>query len=111
MAQLRLHEPEWSAAGWSLFGITAQRADAVSAFAAEQAIPFPLLLDDNRAVSKLYGVYTLFRADDGAPTINSPHNATFLIDGAGHIRFVYDSSRSNEVPSESELVTAVAQLG
>lgn len=111
MAQLRLHAPEWTAAGWSLFGVTSQRADAVAAFAAEQAIPFPLLLDDDRAVSRLYKVYTLFRPDDGAPTVNSPHNATFLIDSTGRIRYAYDSSRSNEVPSESELVAAMAQFG
>ncbi len=110
MAQLRRHAPLLAAEGWAILSIVSQRPETVAAYAQEAAIPFPILIDADRAVARLYRVYTLFRLDDVVPTVNNPQNSTFLIDGAGMIRFSYVNPRSNSGLSDSALLAALAAV-
>ncbi len=110
LALLRRHAPALTAAGWSLLGIVAQRPSAVLDYILAQNIPFPILIDSDRAVAKRYHVYTVFRFDDVVPTVNNPQNSTFLIDSAGVIRFAYVNPSSNSNLAEADLLAAVAAI-
>jgi len=94
-----------------IFGVSAQRPEAVAEFATRTGITFPMLIDADREVTRVYGVHTLFSLDGlGPPTVNLPHNSTFLIDSAGIIRFVHVSLRSDDIPDEAELLAAMGQI-
>ena len=78
----------------------------------QEQIRFPVLIDADRAVSKLYGVFTPFSHDGfNMPTVNMPHNSTVLIDGSGRIRYIHVGARSTDLPDESALLGAMAQVG
>lgn len=106
MSQLRQHDTELTAQGWTILGITAQSADAVAAYTQAQAIRFPILIDANRAVAQDYGVYSLISLEG----FQMPHNSTFLIDSGGHIRLVHVGRRSTDVLDEAALLAALAAV-
>jgi peroxiredoxin len=54
-------------------------------YLAAHPAPFPFLLDEDRRVTKAYGVYQALRKD----AINIARPATFLVDRAGVVRFIY----------------------
>ena len=111
MALLRDHYPALTAQGWAVIGITVQAPQPVAEYARERHIPFPVLIDADRAVSRQYGVYTSFSMQGlEAPTINRPHNSTFLISSAGIIRLVHVSTRSTDVLDEPGLLAALAAV-
>jgi peroxiredoxin Q/BCP len=111
MSQLRQQFETITANGWSILGITAQRAEAVGEFARQQQIPFPILIDDDRAVTRAYGVYSAFTLEGmGVPTVNLPHNSTFLISSSGQISLAHVGLRSTDVPDEAMLLAAMARV-
>ena len=54
-------------------------------FLAEHPVSFPFLLDEDRAVTKSYGVYHRF----GRDAFHIAHPATFVVDAGGVARFAY----------------------
>jgi peroxiredoxin len=71
-------------------------------------LPFPILYDGDRAVSKRLGLFT--RTWDGTTTDqNVP--TVFLIDKAGVVRFKYTSQTTFDRPSAAYLVQMLAQMG
>jgi len=90
MAQLEPHQDEIERAG-SLLYIAAEKRDRLfkpEKFLAEHPIGFPFLLDEDRAVTKAYGIYHRLAHD----AINIARPATFVVDHKGVLRFVYVSS-------------------
>ena len=63
---------------------------------------YPLLSDIQRAVVKAYGVHW--------PDWNANNRATFLIDGAGIIRFIEKYGRG-ELPDPDHILAEVRKLG
>ena len=112
MSQLRQHYDALTGAGWAIYGVTPGRPDAVADYTRQEQIRFPVLIDADRAVSKLYGVFTPFSHDGfNMPTVNMPHNSTVLIDSSGQIRYLHVGARSTDLPDESALLAAMAQIG
>ena len=111
IAQLRDQYPALTAQGWTVLGITVQAPEPIAEFARERRVPFPLLIDGDRAVSRQYGVYTSFSMQGiEMPTVNRPHNATFLIDSAGIVRLVHVSTKSTDVLDTAGLLAALAAV-
>ncbi len=54
-------------------------------FLKKHPVGYPFLLDESRAVTKMYGLYHRF----GKDAINIAHPATLVIDRGGVVRFVY----------------------
>jgi peroxiredoxin Q/BCP len=106
MAQLRDHQADYDALQTLILGITTQRAPAVAEYCQSQGIQFPILMDPDRAVTKRYDVFNLITWEG----INMPHNATFLLDATGIIRFVHVSIRSTDVPDEAALRAQLATM-
>jgi peroxiredoxin len=85
----------------------AQRADAVRRYVQEKGLPFHILVDRTREVTKQYGVWHRF----GLTGWNIARPALFVIDGSGTIRSIYVGERQDEFPTHAEIVDALASLG
>jgi peroxiredoxin len=106
MAQFEPLKSKIEAAG-SLIYIAAEKRGGMfkpEKYLAEHPISFPFLLDEDRAVTKAYGVYQRLRLD----AINIARPATFVIDRNGAIRYIYvGSSQFDRAPTE-EVLSALA---
>lgn len=65
-----------------MIAVVCQNAGAVRAFARDHPLPYPLAIDEGRAVARAFGVYTLL----GFDSINIARPATFVVDAAGVVR-------------------------
>jgi peroxiredoxin len=89
MAQLEPFKDEIEKAG-SLLYIAAEKRNGwfkPEQYLAKHPISFPFLLDEDRAVTKAYGVYHRL----GTDAIHIARPATFIVDRKGILRFVYVS--------------------
>jgi peroxiredoxin len=88
MAQVEPIKDELAELGTSLVYVAAQKRSGMfrpEKYFAEHAISFPFLLDEDRKVTKAYGVYHAI----GTDAFNIAHPATFVIDRQGRIRLIY----------------------
>ncbi len=94
MAQFEPFKNEIEGAG-SLLYIAAEKRSGLfkpEKYLAEHPISFPFLLDEDRAVTKAYGVYHRLAHD----AFNIARPATFVADRKGVVRFVYVSSNQKD---------------
>ena len=91
MAQLEPHKDEILSRG-SLVYVAAQKRGCILSspgkFLQKNPVSFPFLLDEDRKVTKSYGVYTALSYD----SINIAHPTTVAIDPSGKIVYVYVGS-------------------
>jgi len=102
MAQLEPHRDEIERAG-SLLYIAAEKRGGLfkpEKYLAEHPVSFPFLLDEDRAVTKAYGIYHRLAHD----AINIARPATFIVDRRGNLRFVYVSSDQKDRADISSLL-------
>lgn len=88
MAQFESRKRDLEKAGAQLVFIAAEKQSGVwrpRAFLDKHPISFPFLLDEDRAVTKDYGVHNPFAKD----ALNIAHPATFVIDRGGVVRYIY----------------------
>jgi len=102
MAQFEPHRDEIEKAG-SLLYIAAEKRSGFfkpEKYLAKNPVSFPFLLDEDRAVTKAYGIYHRF----GTDAINIARPATFIVDRRGLLRFVYVSSDQYDRPDVSSVL-------
>ncbi len=76
-------------------------------FLAEHPVSFPFLLDEDRSVTKAYGVYHRL----GRDAFNIAHPATFVIARDGTVRWIYvGSNQADRAPLEQVLEAAKQAL-
>src|ERR1700684_2950837 len=69
-------------------------------------LAFPFLLDEDRAVTKAYGLYHRL----GKDAINIAHPATLVVDGNGTVRYIYrGDNQMDRAPMES-VIEALGKL-
>ncbi len=96
-------------AGAELAYVAAEKRDGVfqpEKFLEKHPISFPFLLDEDRTVTKAYGLYHRF----GIDAWNIAHPATVIIDRQRIVRFIYrGESQDDRTPLESifEALTTV----
>jgi peroxiredoxin len=91
-------QPELDALGASLVCIAAQKRGGMFAperYLAEHPSSFPYLLDEDRRVTKAYGVYHRL----GVDAIHIARPATFIVDTAGLVQFIFVGSVQTEMAS------------
>ncbi len=94
MAQLEPYKDEIERSG-SLLYIAAEKRSGIfkpEKFLAEHPFSFPFLLDEDRRVTKAYGIYQAL----GRDAFNIARPATFVIDRKGLVRFAFVSSNQKE---------------
>jgi peroxiredoxin len=114
MTQLESRLPEINAAGARLAFIAAEKYDGVwrpGKFLAKHPIESVFLLDEDRSVTKAYGLHHAV----GKDAINIAHPATLIIDGGGDndrwVRYIYRGDHQLDRAPFGEVVRAVQEIG
>lgn len=107
MTQFESKKEEFEPLGTLLF-IAAEKRDGFfkpESFFKNRPPGFPFLLDEKRTVTKSYGVYKAA----GIDSINIARPASFVVNPAGLIEFIYiGSNQTDRAPMET-LLGALAQ--
>lgn len=103
MAQFESLKDRITAAGANLLYVAAQKREGFfkpATYLQEHPVSFPFLLDEDRSVTKSYGLYHLI----GMDAFNIAHPATLAVDRSGVIRFVYrGDGQADRAPLEQVL--------
>jgi peroxiredoxin len=109
MAQFEPMKSELEEAGAQVVFIAAEKRDGIwkpAKFLEKHPVSFPFLLDEDRTVTRAYGLYHWLAKD----AINIAHPATLVIDGGGRVRYIYrGESQTDRAPME-QVVEAVRKL-
>lgn len=106
LAQLRADQPTFAARGVRLLGVVAQKRQRLAAFLAENPLDFPILADEERSVTKAYGVYVGFNAE----SFRIARPSSFVLDGAGIVRYLHVGSNQFDRPQPREVLAALDGL-
>ena len=103
MAQFESLKDQISNASASLLYVAAEKRDGFfkpEKYLREHPVSFPFLLDEDRRVTKAYGLYHRV----GMDAFNIAHPATLVIDRDGVIRFIYrGDNQADRAPMEQVL--------
>jgi peroxiredoxin len=103
MAQFEPWKETIEAVGGGLVFVAAEKRNGMfnpQNFLNEHPTPFPFLLDEDRSVTKAYGVYQRL----GVDAINIARPATFVVGRDAVIRYIYvGASQTDRAPIEQVL--------
>src|SRR5271157_3378990 len=109
MTQFESRRPEIEAARAQLAFIAAEKRDGVwrpGKFLEKHSISSVFLLDEDRAVTKAYGLHHAF----GTDAINIAHPATLIIDRGGIVRYIYRGDNQLDRAPLDEVLGALLGL-
>jgi glutaredoxin-dependent peroxiredoxin len=84
-------------------GVLAQNRDAVRRYVEDTGLPFDILIDERRDMSRAYGVYHRM----GLTAYNIARPAVFLIDQDGRIAYSFIGEHQREYPTQEEIIAAI----
>jgi peroxiredoxin len=106
MAQMEGYQEPLGKLGLSLVYVAAEKRKGIfhpEKYLREYPVAYPFLLDEDRMVTKAYGVYHRLAKD----ALNIAHPATFLVDRNGIARWIYvGQSQTDRAPVESVVEAA-----
>ena len=109
MAQFEPYKDEIKQAGAQLIYIAAEKAQGMfkpARYLASHPFSFPFLLDEDRAVTKAYGLHHRF----GRDAINIAHPASLVVDRGGTVRYIYRGDSQTERAPVEEILVALRKL-
>jgi peroxiredoxin len=109
MAQLEPMKTEIELAGAQLVYIAAEKATGVwkpAKFLRSHPISYPFLLDEDRAVTKAYGLYHRF----GVDAIHIAHPASLVIDRNRKVGYIYRGDNQTDRVPFNQVMDAVRKL-
>ncbi len=109
MAQLEPVKSEIDRAGGQLFYIAAEKGEGIwkpQKFLLKHPISFPFLLDEDRAITKAYGLYHRFAKD----AINIAHPATLVVERSRKLVYVYRGDNQTDRAPVEQVVQALKRL-
>lgn len=105
MAQLESTKDELEKLGAGLAYIAAERRSGLwkpGKYLRAHPVSFPFLLDEDRSVTKAYGVYHAFARD----ALRIAHPATIVVDRRGIIQYIYrGTNQIDRAPIDDVLST------
>jgi peroxiredoxin len=109
MTQFESRRPEIAAAGAQLAFIAAEKRDGVwrpGKFLEKHPISSVFLLDEDRAVTRAYGLHHAF----GTDALNIAHPATLVVDRGGSVRYIYRGDNQLDRAPLDEVLGALLGL-
>jgi peroxiredoxin len=109
MAQFEPLKSELEQAGAQLALIAAEKRDGIfkpAKFLQKHPVSFPFLLDEDRRVTKAYGLYHRL----GKDAINIAHPATLVVDKGGTVRYIYRGDNQMDRAPLEQFLEAVRKL-
>jgi peroxiredoxin len=110
MARVESIKDEIAQAAAELAFIAAEKRDGVfkpSKFLEKNPASFPFLLDEDRVVTKSYGLFHLI----GMDALNIAHPATLVIDRERNVRYIYRGDNQHDRAPLAEVMAAVKKIG
>lgn len=110
MAQFESKKNDVEAASAQLVYIAAEKRDGVwkpDRYLEKHPISFSFLLDEDRAVTKAYGLHHLLATD----AVNIAHPATLVIDRTGTIRYIYRGDGQLDRAPLNDVLNVLKELG
>jgi peroxiredoxin len=110
MAQLESSQDKLNNAGVQLIYIAAEKGEGwfkPAQFLAKHPISFPFLLDEDRAVTKAYGLYHRL----GKDAINIAHPATLLVGRDRKLIYIYRGDNQEDRAPIEQALQALKQSG
>ncbi|HET7658059.1 MAG TPA: redoxin domain-containing protein [Bacillales bacterium] len=96
MGQLRQNAKKYEELGVSILVIAGQKRENVKQWLEQNPMPFPFLIDEDRAVIKSFDVYHPI----GLDAFNIAHPSLFLISAEQTISFAYVGKNQFDRPSD-----------
>jgi len=109
MAQFESRKKEIEAVGGQVAFLAAEKRDGVwkpGKFLEKHPVSWPFFLDEDRAVTRAYGLRHAF----GHDAINIAHPATLVIDRQGVIRYLYRGDNQNDRAPLDEVIREAERL-
>ena len=109
MAQLELVKSEIDQAGAQLVYIAAEKSTGVwkpAKFLQSHPVSFPFLLDEDRAVTRAYGLYHRL----GVDAIHIAHPATLVIDRERRVEYIYRGDNQTDRSPVHEVLEAARKV-
>lgn len=106
MAQFESRKTEIESVGAQLVYIAAEKRNGVwkpETYLKKHPISFPFLLDEDRAITKAYGLHHLIAHD----ALNIAHPATMVIDRGGVVKYIYRGANQHDRAPLDEVMAAV----
>jgi len=106
MAQFEPLESTIEELGASVAYIAAEKPEGIwnpEKYLTEHPISFPFLLDEDRSVTKAYGLYHAF----GHDAFRIAHPATLIVDRGGMIRYIYRGENQTDRAPVEEVMSAL----
>ncbi len=108
MAQLEPYRNEITKAG-DLVYVAAEKKDGFwkpAKHLAEHPISYPFLLDEDRSVTKVYGLYHAL----GTDAFRIAHPASLVVDRAGMVRYIYRGENQQDRAPFEQVLNAINKL-
>ena len=86
--------------------VVAQGSTAVRRYVEDKGLPFNILIDESRDVSKAYGVWHRI----GLDAWNIARPSLFLIDPSGAIRYSFVAATQDEFPSHDDIMKEIDKV-
>ncbi len=109
MAQFEPMKSGIEQTGAQVVFIAAEKRDGIfkpAKFLEKHPASFPFLLDEDRTVTKAYGLYHWLATD----AINIAHPATLVIDRDGTVRYIYRGDNQLDRAPLEQVLAAVKKL-
>jgi peroxiredoxin len=109
MAQFEPHKEELDKLGASLVYIAGERRNGLwkpAKYLSEHPVSFPFLLDEDRSVTKAYGLYHAL----GYDAFRIAHPATLIVDRSGTVRYVYRGDNQTDRAPIEEILDALRKI-
>jgi len=110
MARVESIKDEIAQAGAELAFIAPEKREGVfkpAKFLEKHPVSFPFLLDEDRLVTKAYGLYHLI----GLDALNIAHPATLVIDRERCIRYIYRGDNQHDRAPLEAVMTVLKNAG
>ena len=110
MARVESIKDEITQAGAELAFIAAEKRDGVfkpAKYLVKHPFSFPFLLDEDRVVTKAYGLYHRF----GMDALNIAHPATLVINRERYVKYIYRGENQHDRAPLEDVLEAMKKAG
>ncbi len=106
LKDLTAHHREFRDLGCGVVVVVCERQETVDAYLAAQPVPFPVLVDGDRNVTRAYGVWQRFSLPKG----NIARPSSFLLDRCGYVQYAYVARLQIHAASLEEILRGLETL-
>jgi peroxiredoxin len=109
MAQLEPLKEEIEKLGGGLAYVAAEKRNGVwkpVKYFRQRPVSFPFLLDEDRSVTKSYGLYHAL----GHDVFRIAHPATLIVDRSGRVRYIYRGDNQTDRAPFEEILDALRKI-